>query len=125
MLSSKNGRGTALRTVVDCPTYESQDKFTVPYVDVSVIDNADARELTVFAVNRSLDEDMELCLTLGGYENAEIISHTELYSDDLKCENSAEAQNVKPCEREISAIPSEKQTLSLKKHSWNMIKLRY
>ena len=125
MLASKNGRGTTLRTVTDCEAYTSKDKFTVPYVDASVIDNAEARELTVFAVNRSLDEDMELSLTLGGYESAEIISHTELYSDDLKCENSAEVQNVKPAQREITAAKGEQQTVTLKKHSWNMIKFKY
>lgn len=125
LYASLNGRGRALKPIVNCETYTSKDKFTVPYVDISVVENTESRELTVFAVNRSLDEDMELDLSLQGYENAVMTQHVELYSDDLKCENSAEVQNVKPTERAITSNKGEKQPISLKKHSWNMIKFKY
>jgi alpha-N-arabinofuranosidase len=125
LLSSLNGRGRTLKSVVDCETYTSKDKFTVPYLDVSVVENDERRELVVFAVNRSLDEDMKLSLEIGGYEGAKIVSHTEIYADDLKCENSAEAQNVKPTQREVDSTAGETHTVTLKKHSWNMIKLAF
>ncbi|MBE6584773.1 MAG: alpha-N-arabinofuranosidase [Ruminococcaceae bacterium] len=125
LLSSLNGRGRTLKSVVDCETYTSKDKFTVPYLDVSVVENDERRELVVFAVNRSLDEEMEISLEIGGYEGAKIISHTEIYADDLKCENSAEAQNVAPRDVEITEDAVRYNTVTLKKHSWNMIKLTY
>jgi alpha-N-arabinofuranosidase len=122
MLASNNGRGTTLRSVIKSDSYETNDKFTVPYLCASVIDDPNARTLTVFAVNKSLEEDMSLTLDLGGYDKAALISHTELYHDDLKAENTKTTTNVFPEKREIDAASS---TINLKKHSFNMLKFAY
>jgi alpha-N-arabinofuranosidase len=122
MLASNNGRGTTLRSIVKSESYVTRDKFTVPYLEASVVDSPDARTLTVFAVNKSLDEDMTLTLDLGGYEGANLVSHTELYCDDLKAENTKDVTNVAPTEREI---PANGAPVNLKKHSFNMLKFAY
>ena len=119
MYASLCGRGTALRAVVDCESYTTSDRFEVPYVASSVIFDEQKRELTVFAVNRSLEEDVELDIDLQGFENAVLYKHTELYSDDLKQTNSAKESAVSPKEREIS------DKVVLKKHSWNMLTYKY
>ncbi len=122
MLSSLYGRGSALRVIKKCDSYTTKkDNLTVPYIDASVIRNEDAKELIVFALNRSLDEDMELSLSLEGFENARMIEHVELYADDLKITNTKEKENVAPVAREISA----EQQVTLKKHSWSMIRFSY
>lgn len=121
MLSSINGRGTALKVIKECGSYESQDGYTIPFIECSVIDNKEKQEIVIFAINRSLDEEMELTLNLEGYENAKFISHTEIYNDDLKAVNSAKTQKVFAAECEIPV----NKTVTLKKHSWNMIKLAY
>ena len=122
MLASNNGRGTTLRAIIKSESYETRDKFTVPYLEASVVDNPENRTLTVFAVNKSLDEDMELSLDLGGYESAKLTSHTELYCDDLKAENTKDKNSVFPAERKITA---EMKSVILKKHSFNMLKIAY
>jgi alpha-L-arabinofuranosidase len=65
---------------------------------------------------------MSLTLDLGGYDKAALISHTELYHDDLKAENTKNTTNVFPEKREIDAASS---TINLKKHSFNMLKFAY
>ncbi len=125
MLSSLYGRGSALRVIKNCDSYTTSDKLTVPYIDASVIHNESTRELIVFAVNRSLNEDMELDLSLEGFDSARIVEHIELYSDDFKLTNTKERENVFPVTHNINSAPSEKQMINLQKHSWNMIKMSY
>lgn len=121
MLSSVNGKGTTLKSIKKCDSYKSSEGFDIPYLECSVIDNKETGEIIVFAVNRSFDEEMKLTLNLEGYENASITEHTEIYHDNLKVVNNAENQNVLPVKREIT----DSKTINLKKHSWNMIKLKY
>ena len=121
-LASNNGRGTALRAIVDSETYTVRDRANVPYLATSVINNEEEGTLTVFAVNRSLEEEMTLSINAEGFEGAEIVSHTELYSDDLKATNTKDAEAVVATEREIDP---NSLTASLRKHSWNMIKVKY
>jgi alpha-N-arabinofuranosidase len=122
MLASKNGRGTTLRSIIKSESYVTSDKFTVPYLEASVVDNPESRTLTVFAVNKSLDKDTTLSLDLGGFDGAKLISHTELYCDDLKAENTKDTANVYPAEREVDASMD---SVNLKKHSFNMLKFAY
>lgn len=120
MYASVYGNGDALRTVTECDCYLSSDKREVPYVASSIIYNKDREEVLVFAVNRSLDEDMELEISLEGFENAKLIEHTELYSDDLKATNDKDTERVSPRHVEV-----EKDALViLKKHSWNMLRYK-
>lgn len=125
MLASRNGRGKTLRAVTKSDTYKTTDDFTVPYIATSVINNEEKRELVVFAVNRSLDEDMELKLTLTGFDTAVMVEHIELYNDDIKCVNTKDRENVSPKQIEFEAVESAQQKALLKKHSWNMLRFKY
>ena len=125
MYASRFGRGKTLKTVTECENYTTTDKFTVPYVESSVIVNEEKRQIVVFAVNRSLDEDMELSFDLGGFDTAVMKEHIELYADNLKEINTKDAQNIKPVNKEIVSKKSANQQVTLNKHSWNMIRLGY
>ena len=46
-----------MRTVQNCDTYSTGNQKEVPYLETSVIHNAEKQELVVFAVNRSLEEE--------------------------------------------------------------------
>lgn len=119
MYSSLKGRGTALQTITKCDSYTSTDNLTIPYIEASVIYNDEKRELTVFAVNRSLDEDIEFFLNPEGFEGAKLEEHIELYSDNLKSINTKENEAVSPKKREIT------DKITFKKHSWNMLIYKY
>ena len=120
--ASQNGRGVAMQTVCNCESYLSSDKFRTPYLEHAVIHNEERREITVFAVNRSLEEDMALDIAFENFERLQAAEHIELYADDLKAVNTAEQETVAPAAREIA--PDQK-TVILKKHSWNMIRYTY
>lgn len=126
LYASNYGRGETMRAIVNCEdSYVSRDGLCVPYLETSVIHDPEKKEITVFAVNRSKTEDMELSLTLEGFENAAAIEHVELYHDDLKAVNTEENVCVFPEKRAISSITSKHQKINLKKHSWNMVRYTY
>ena len=122
MYASQYGRGTVMQTICACDSYTSADRLRVPYLETSVIHNEDRRELVLFAVNRSLDEDMTVEISFENFADLRAVEHIELYADDLKAVNRACEQTVSPCEREISP---DAKTTALKKHSWNMIRFVY
>lgn len=120
MYASAFGNGSTLRAIVESEAYHSETGRDIPYLETSVIHNAESDEVIVYAVNRSLDEDMQLTIELEGFEGCKLIEHTELYSDDLKATNSKENERVSPRSVKIN----EGDTTVLKKHSWNMLRYK-
>jgi len=119
MLASANGRGEAMRTVLNCDTYDTEEHKAVPYIESGVTHNAEKREITVFAVNRSMESDIELASVFEGFGKVTLMSHTELYSEDIMAKNSADCDLVSPAEVALS------EKTVLRKHSWNMLKYSY
>ena len=115
MYASLYGNGATLKSSVAVDGYKSKEGWDVPYLHTSVVYNEEKDEVVVFAVNRSLTDDMELTVDLEGFEGYTLSKHVELYTDDLNTENTKDSEAVCPVERTIE--PS----LTLKKHSWNML----
>jgi len=120
MYGSLYGNGDTLRTVIECDHYEIKKNREVPYLASSVIYNEETEEVLIYAVNRSLDEAMELDVSLEGFESVKLLEHTELYSDDLKAVNDKETERV--CARSVAV--EENAPVMLKKHSWNMLRYK-
>ena len=121
MYSSLYGNGKTLKVKSESASYKSKEGWDIPYLCTSVIDNEEKQEIVIFALNRSLDEDLELEISLDGYKNYKLTKHIELYSDDLEAQNTKENEQISPINREISDTGS----IILKKHSWNMLILKY
>ena len=120
MYGSLYGNGDTLRTVIECDHYETKKNREVPYLASSVIYNEETEEVLIYAVNRSLDEAMELDVSLEGFESVKPLEHTELYSDDLKAVNDKETERVSA----RSVAVEENAPVMLKKHSWNMLRYK-
>ena len=118
MYASNYGRGKTLESKIDAPTYKTDEGWDVPYLYASVIDNDERNEVIVFAENRSLDSDIALEIDFDGYNGLELREHIEFYADDLNLENDKDCQRVTPKSREISG------EITLKKHSWNMLRYK-
>ena len=118
MYASRYGNGTTLRTVNKSESYITSDKNEIPYLASSVIYNEDVDELIVYAVNRSLEEQMELDLDLQGFDDYRLIEHKELYCNDLGAINDKNNERVVPTSVKID--PSGR--VEIKKHSWNMLR---
>jgi len=118
MYASAYGSGTALRAITESDGYTVDSESTIPYLATSVIHNADTGEVIVYAVNRSLDEDMDLDIELEGFEDFRLTEHIELYSDDLKAVNDKNTERISP-----ESVPIDRNgKIVLKKHSWNMLR---
>ena len=113
--ASNFGRGTAMLQHVESDSYDTRDVKNVPYLASSVIYNEEEGTVTVFAVNRSPDEDMELEVELERFGDCKLSRRVELFSDDLKAINTADSADVLPAEIDVTS------PLVLKKHSWNML----
>lgn len=122
LYASRYGRGETMRSAQKSEAYRTTDGFPVPYLEASVIHDREAKTLTVFAVNRSKNEDMTLSLALDGFETAVLTEHVELYHDDLKAVNTENAEAVAPKNR---VLPENDREILLKKHSWNMLRYTY
>ena len=120
MFASAYGNGKTLRTITECDTYNVADSTNVPYLASSVVYNKEKGELVIYAINRSLDEEMELDLELDGFKTLTLMEHTELYSDDLKAINDKDTERVAPINVEIS----KDSKITLKKHSWTMLRFK-
>ena len=96
MHASVYGRGTVLNTQVLTPVYESKTYGEAPYLDSVCIWDEENDALTIFAVNKSLDEDMEVSCDLRQFEGCRLAA--------TKLENG-------------------KMHTVLGKHSWNVIRL--
>lgn len=123
MHTSKFGRGKALNIKTECETYSTERVFDVPFVESVAVLNDDGG-VTVFAVNRSLDENITLSLDLSGFDNTyKIEEHIILENNDLKAVNTVDNKyNVKPYSADVSCENIE--NIILPKHSWNVIRLK-
>ncbi len=116
MYTSQHGRGTTIRSFCSCDSYDTEKIKNVPYVDSAAVISDDGNEITIFAVNRSLDEACDLNIATLGYDNCSLTQHIAMEGDDLKAVNTADSpDNVIPVEKAIS------ENISLSPHSWNML----
>lgn len=121
MYASLFGNGTTLKTQVECDGYKSKEGWDIPYLYTSTINNAEKRELIVFAVNRSLTENAVLYTNFEGFDECRLVEHIQLYHEDLETTNDKNEERVFPVSRKIESSSS----AVLKKHSWNMLIFNY
>lgn len=123
--ASKFARGTVLHTIVESPLYDSRNYTDVPYLDAVVIANEEKNELVILAVNKDLDEDMEITCDLRQYQGYYVKEHIMLEHDDLKAVNTeANPNNVVPRQGTNFKINDGIFTSILQKHSWNVFVLK-
>ena len=123
MHASLYGRGTVLRCPVTCGKYDSADYSDIPYLESVAVHNEEKGELVIFAVNRSLNEDMDLEADLFGLENLVFREHISLYNRDLSAANSAEREIVFPESKSGASLDRTKLLVRLPPASWNVLRL--
>ena len=123
MQASLYGRGTVLNPAISCPQYDSKDFSGVPFLESVAVHNADSGELTLFAVNRSTEEELELTAKLRGFENHRLVEHTVLTNPDLKAVNTESKENVYPSNCTTSELEAGNLHAKLPKLSWNVIRM--
>lgn len=85
--ASLYGRGAALNVSVDGPTYDCKVAHDVNYFDVSAVHDEVGGTLTLFMVNRHLDEAAELDFDLAGFSGLRVIEHKVMEGYGLRDAN--------------------------------------
>ena len=123
MHASKYGRGTALRPIVESPAYDCTDYEKVPLVDAAAT-LADDGSVTIFAVNRDMNEPIELDCDMRAFGGLKIAEHIVLHHDDVKAINTeANPDNVVPANGNGGVIDGGRLNIVLPTLSWNVIRL--
>jgi len=116
---SKYGHGTAMKAIVDAPTY-STEFGELPVAEPAVVYDEEADEVRVFVLNCSQDEDVEFRLELQGYGDKKVKKHLVLTGDNLEARNTIDnPNNVVMKELGVSKYPD--TNVILPKLSWNVI----
>lgn len=123
MHASRYGRGVALLPILSSPKHDTSGHADVTDVESVAVYNEEKEELAVFAVNRTLDEDITLTTDIRGMEGFRLLEHIVLEHPDLKAANSVAGQRVAPKTVDRSSLDKGVVTSLLGKASWNVIRL--
>ncbi len=122
-LVSNFGRGEVLRTLVKSSVYESIHG-DVPFLDCVMTMDEEKETLTLFAVNKSLEEDMEISSDIRQFKGYQIKRHVVLAHEDLKAVNTEmRPDTVIPAENGSSRVEDGILTACLPDKSFHMILL--
>lgn len=139
--ASLYGRGTVLQPVINAPTYTTEQKHSlswwnanmgmprlvdrdVPLLEAIAVLGQDARELTVFAVNKNQQHTLDFTCNLRGFANYKLVEHLVLENEDLKATNTMDQpKRVLPHTHGETKVDGDSITSILPKLSWNVIRL--
>jgi alpha-N-arabinofuranosidase len=121
--ASTFGRGIVLNPVISSPKYDCAEFTDVPYLESTAVWNEEREELTIFAVNRHLNEALLLECDARSFGDYQVIEHIVLEHEDLKAVNTAEEERVKPHHQGNAEIEEGILSASLPRASWNVIRL--
>jgi alpha-N-arabinofuranosidase len=123
MHTSIYGRGVVLNPVVKSPVYDSKDFTDVPYLESVAVYNEETNEVTIFAVNRHLEQELLLDCDVRSFEGYQVIEHIVLEHENFKEVNIAGQENVKPHSNGNAFLQAGMLQTKLSKASWNVIRL--
>lgn len=121
--ASQYGRGIALQPVINSPKYDSKNFTDVPYIESVAVYNEEKEEVTIFAVNRHLEEGITLECDCRSFEGYRVKEHIVLENEDLKATNTFSTQVVVPKNVGNSKLEDGMLFATLNKASWNVIRL--
>jgi alpha-L-arabinofuranosidase len=122
--ASRWGRGMALRPLVTSTLYDAANGNGFPHLKLAAIQAQDGKSLTLFALNRSVDEPLELTANVRGYAGLRLAQWMALRDGDLTaCNTLAEPSRVIPVAREGAVCADGRLQANLPPASWNVIRL--
>lgn len=123
MQVSNYGRGVVLDSNVESESYSCADFKEVPYVESVVTYNKQEKELAIFAVNRSQDEEQNFVIELNDFDIEKVIESTQLSGYDIK-ETNLGKERVRLSEGNKVEIKANQATIKLEPLSWNVIRIK-
>jgi len=125
MHAANFGHGVALLPKVSSPKYDTKEFTDVPYIETVATYNEEGNEITIFAVNRDLNDGFEVEFKLDGFDGYKLLEHIVYESDDINKGNTADApDNVVPHKNGVTKVEGNIVTSVLPRFSWNVIRLK-
>ena len=118
------GRGVALDVGVQSAVYDDSEFDAVPYLEaVATWDEAND-SLTLFAVNRNLQEALPVEGDIRAFPGYQVVEQTSMHNRDLKATNTQDAPDrVAPTVGGDAQVQDGRLTVTLPAASWNVIRL--
>jgi alpha-N-arabinofuranosidase len=123
-ITSRLARGLVLQTRVDCETYETKAYGRAAIIDATTVHDAETGRLTVFIVNRSITDDVELEIdisALGPVTSAE--AETLSDRDPYAANTLVEPRRVQMHANETLLVDRGRALITLPPVSWTAITL--
>lgn len=121
--ASRFGRGTVLGAAIDAPRYDTKDFSAVAALDATAVLDEEGGGVTIFAVNRSPNDSLDLSVDLRGFGKLSVAEHLVLSGIDLKAVNTPGSEKVKPQSNGGAKLDGTKLEARLAGPSWNVIRL--
>lgn len=119
------GQGRSIKLIFDCGSYETKKYGAVPYLDGALVENEEKEQLTLFVINRDLDESHSLDIDLRQYEGYKIDRHIVITHENSRAVNTEENPfNVAPRENGVSTLDNGALNAVLEPQSWNVIVMK-
>ncbi len=117
--------GSSLDLRIDSPSYESRRYGAVPFLHAAAALDEEGGRLTVFAVNRAVEEGLGVDIGLAGFEGWRLVEVLEFAGFDPKAGNSAAAPDA-VCPRSLpggSLVEGGHLRVELAPLSWNVLRI--
>jgi len=124
MHASKYGRGIVLKPILSSPRHDTKTHEDVTDIECVAVMNEEKEELTIFAVNRNISQDIELLTDMRGMGEYQLLEHIVLEHTDLTMCNTAGEEMVRPVSTKRSQMNGDNLISILGKASWNVIRVR-
>ena len=121
---SKYARGNALKPIIDCPKYDCKDFTDVPYLEAVASYDEENDEVALFVVNRSMEEDVQLDVSLLGFDGYKAVSFESMDGYDVLQENTFDKEVVKMHANPVPATDGKNTEINLKALSFNVIRFK-
>lgn len=121
--ASRYGRGSVVEIAVNAPTYNATARDDIPLIDALATLDEDGAALTVFALNRAQDGQIDLTTSIAG-PAWQVAEHLVLEHTDSRAANTKDApETVVPHNRGNAAFEDGVLRATLSSLSWNVIRL--
>lgn len=121
---SKYARGNALKPIVVCDKYDCKEFTDVPYLESIVTYDEENEEAAVFCVNRSMEESIDLDISLLGFENYKAVGFESMDGYNVLDTNTFDDEKVKMHTNPLPVSDGKFTTAHLKPLSFNVIRFK-
>jgi len=123
-LTSRHATGEVLQVGIDVPTYENARYGDSPLVDAVATYDSSGGELTLFLVNRSLEQDIPVELDLASFGQLRLVEALSFADEDPHWRASLEdSTSVLPATNESARVDGQRAQVTLPPVSWSMVRL--